>query len=147
MVDGKIAWLFPHRPVLTAFTMKRNIKAMGLISNVLSNVHVHALRHDAAQDEAHLPSAKDGAGATFQDGITRAYADHSTRDSLNDHTENEFVNPWGAKLSDTSAYKAVKQPVTIQEIKQWQSVHEPQKEDLDIEIAKICARKGVRQAR
>lgn len=113
------------------------------------------------QDVALLPSAKDGArltanevcqfpshsSVTFQHGITQAYAGHSTRDFLNDHAENEFDNPWGSKLSDTSACKVVKQPVTIQEIKQWQSVHEPEKEDLDSEIARQRARKGVRHAR
>lgn len=84
---------------------------------------------------------------TFQDGITQAYAGHSTRDFLNDHAENEFDNPWGSKPSDTSACKVVKQPVTIQEIIQWQSVHEPEKEDLNSEIARQRARKGVRHAR
>lgn len=53
--NAKVAWLYPDRPVLPA-------KFNQIPCNVLTPMTCHALRRGAAQDIAHLPSTKDGAG-------------------------------------------------------------------------------------
>ena len=77
--DKTIIWLFPSRPVLTAFAvgplrcnldqpattyqLLDTIKEMGAVAGMLDRAYAHALRLGAARDVAHLPSkVADGTG-------------------------------------------------------------------------------------
>lgn len=60
VANAKVAWLHPDRPVLPAlFNQTRKKDGFGFKH---FDANCHALRLGAAQDIAHLPSAKDGAG-------------------------------------------------------------------------------------
>jgi len=153
--DSHIAWLYPHRPLLTAIkakTMKtvnldqpanpsqmlRTVKEMGLISNLLSPVTLHALRYGAAQDVAHLPrnhaagfvddTVRQSLGHSndaMHRGVTEMYAGSHTRETYNDRAAAKFSHVWGAKFGEGSALEFVKRHVPYHEIKEWQRLNEP----------------------
>ena len=174
--DSKVVWLYPNRPVLAAFTSKstreldldkpagidqtlQSIKQMGIVSNVLSRVYIHATRLGTARDVAHLP-AVDGAGFTdnvvrqslgrtnsaLNSGITENYVGSHTRELYNDRATTQFQSRWGAKFSESSATDLIKAPVT-EDIRQWQNVNEPSATDKDSKKARRRAQNGVRRDR
>ncbi|KAK9245323.1 hypothetical protein V1506DRAFT_521936 [Lipomyces tetrasporus] len=175
--DGRVIWTFPDRPVLCAITstgvrrcdldrpartsqLLDSVKQMGLVSNILTRVYVHATRLGAAQDVAHLPQAEGLGFATnevrqslghhnsaFQRGITEAYAGSPTREFYNDRAKREFVHRWGAQFSEQSALEFVKKPITEEEIRGWQDRNEPLEEDRNSKKARKRAQNNIRQER
>lgn len=130
---------------------------MGLASNILTRVNCHTLRREAVQDVAHLPSASNGAGfvsneirqalghgnAPFSHGITQAYVGCETREFYNNRAERQYINPWTPKFSVTSAMDIMKAPISNEEIRQWQSIHEPLNKHHDSHEARVRARDHV----
>lgn len=125
--NAKVAWLYPDRPVLpakfnqipcnldkpaSADQISCSIKKVGLVSNVLTPMTCHALRRGAAQDIAHLPSTKDGAGlvlnevrqslghtaVAFNKGTNQTYTGHATREFYNDRIGQQCINPSEVKI-------------------------------------------------
>lgn len=109
--DRTVQWLFPDRPVVTAFTTRgekscqldkpagidqvlQSTKMMGIVANIMTRVHPHALRLGAAKDIARLLPATSGWGFVtgevrqalahnaFQRGVTETYAGPPTRQVL-----------------------------------------------------------------
>jgi hypothetical protein len=74
--DHAIEWTHPSYPVLSAFALAParcdlaktasvyqlldTIKEIGLVSNVLGRVYIHATRNGAIRDIAHLPQSQSG---------------------------------------------------------------------------------------
>ncbi|TAQ88753.1 hypothetical protein B7494_g2950 [Chlorociboria aeruginascens] len=175
--NSEIVWLYPDRPIITAFErigytkidlektahpdqLLRTIKEMGIISNIISPVTTHALRFGAAQDTAHLTrNAANGfvddtvrqtighSTASMNRGTTEVYAGNPTRETYNDRATAQFSHAWAAKFSETSALGAVKGPVSEDEILQWQTLHEPDATDHDTRNARSRARHAIRVER
>lgn len=174
--DSKVVWLFPHRPIIAAVSHDKNhvldldksatinqplstIRQMGIMSNILSRVYVHALRLGTAQDVAHL-APKDGSGyttnevrqalnhsnASHQRGVTQHYAGDPTRETFNDRADRQFEHSWGAKFSDISASSIVKAPIGEQELNAWQELNEPGIEH-DSQTARHRAQYNIRRER
>jgi len=143
--DHRIEWVHPTYPVLPAFTangsvklrspasiaqLNSTVKEMGLVSNILGRVHLHALRLGAARDVAHLPrSVTDGSGVTTD--REKQYLDHNNRGTrptaryVGDPTYemyNRRADNQGKKhrreqkFSSGSALEAVNAPITEDEI-------------------------------
>ncbi|KAK9239336.1 hypothetical protein V1525DRAFT_417743 [Lipomyces kononenkoae] len=140
------------KPAITG-QVQQTIKRMGIISNILSRVCVHGLRLGAAQDVAHLPMAKDGAGFTTDQ--VRQSLGHSpsalhrgvTEKYVGNPTQTQLVSPWGPKFSDTSAFNIAKQSVTDEEIREWQQLNEPSIVDRDSRASRRRARHNIRRER
>lgn len=140
-----------------------SIKQMGIISNILSRVYVHALRTGAARDIAHLPTA-DSAGFTtmqvaqslrhsnntFQAGITAKYVGEPSRETYNDRAERKYESIWGPKFSETSGHEIIKRRVTGLEIEEWLRLNQPDSESLDdvhLKRARARATKAIHSER
>ncbi|KAF8854058.1 hypothetical protein BDZ45DRAFT_806147 [Acephala macrosclerotiorum] len=175
--DSCVVWTFPDRPVLTAVLANKTrrvdleqparpdqvlrvIKHMGLISNILSPVRLHALRYGNAQDVAHLPRDQtagfvDGtvrqtmshAPVTLMNGTTEMYTGVHTRETYNDRAAAQYTHPWGAKFSEESALDVVKAPVSEDEIAEWQRLNEPDATDHTTQKARARAREAIRAER
>ena len=109
-----------------------------MVANLLVPTTLHALRHGAAADVAHLPKARNGAGfatlevcqflnhsnRSFTNVVTEQYTGDMTREFWNDRVENPYRNVWTPRFSNTSAIDVVFKPVLAQEITNWQIAHE-----------------------
>lgn len=153
--NRKLVWKFPKLPVLTAIARKPHrcnleeatrphqplnaIKEMGLISNVVSRVYMHATRLGAARDIAHLPKSNEGGGITthdvrqalghtmeaFRGGTTERYVGDPSIEFYNQRAKNKHhENGLEPKHSEVSAYELVKAPVISQDILDWQRNNE-----------------------
>lgn len=174
--NKQVEWLYPHYPVLAASgsnhscdverpaaaaQLLASVKKMALVSNFLSFVTVEALRRGAAQDLAHLPPPKDGAGFTENKvrqsfnhssaaqhaGITENYAGGPTREYFNDRVNRAYVHPGAPKFGKTSAHEVARGFVSDEEIRKWQLLHEPEREDRGGKTARARARRNIRRAR
>ncbi|MCJ1260170.1 hypothetical protein MMC22_000029 [Lobaria immixta] len=180
--DQKVKWLFSSRPVLTAFLatpsqkdcfevkldkparigqLQRNLQEIGLVANLLVPTTLHALRHEAAADVAHLPAARNGMGIaipevrqflnhsnrSFANGVTEQYTGDVTRKFWNDRVKNPYQSVWAPRFSNTSAVDVVSKPVLAQEIANWQIAHEVPIADRNLESAQNLARRRIRQER
>jgi hypothetical protein len=175
--DSCIIWTFPDRPVLPAIISNKTrrvdlekparpdqilrvIKEMGLISNILSPVTLHALRYGNAQDVAHLPRDQTAgfvddsvrqtlshAPVTLMYGTTEMYTGAHTRETYKDRAAAQYRNPWGAKFSEASALDAVKGAVSNDEIAEWQRLNEPDTTDHTTRNARDRARAAIRAER
>jgi len=133
---------------------------MGLISNLLSPVTLHALRYGHAQDVAHLPRDQTAgfvddsirqslshAPTTLMRGTTEMYTGPHTREIYNDRAAAQYTNPWGAEFSEESALDAVKGAVSNDEIAEWQRLNEPDGTDPTTRNARERARAAIRVER
>ncbi|KAJ5522257.1 hypothetical protein N7527_006372 [Penicillium freii] len=149
--DRRIEWTQPSFPVLAAFThgptrcdlpkpaliyqLLRTIKEMGLISNILSRVYMHATRLGAIRDIAHLPRSNESFGYTTDEhrqilmhkpssinrGVTEKYIGDTSQELYNDRAANRSkVHRREPRFASTSAVDVVNAPVTEQEIHEWQ---------------------------
>ena len=139
----RLQWVQPSWPVACQFKGKglscelskaarpeqllNSIKEMGLISNILSRIYMHATRSGAARDLAHLPHLSKGTGTTTEEvrqgmghtlktmmtGTTESYVGGSSREFFNNRVSNkEAKHRREPTFSDMSAYQAVKALVT-----------------------------------
>lgn len=174
--NKQVEWLYPHYPVLVAFgsphscdmeqpvmtnQLLNSVKKMALISNFLANVTVHALQQGAAQDVAHLPKSKDGEGfsnnkvrqslnhssVTHQTGLTKDYAGHPTPEYFNDRVDRVYVHPWAPKFGKTSRQEVARGFVSDEEIRKWQLLHEPTRDDHGSQLGRERAQRNIRRAR
>jgi hypothetical protein len=175
--DKRIIWRFPERPVicqisLTGHTrcdldspsgvdqLRPSIKSMGLISNILTRVTIHATRLGATKDVAHLPE-KPGSGgvnndvrqalghhfSSFHRGTTQTYAGHTEREYYNERAKRKYDSIWSPRFSGHSAQTAVTAPVSDVEIQVWQDENEPPGADRNSKLARKRARNSVRTHR
>lgn len=176
--DRKVVWIHPEWPVCAGFNrleasqihldrpagakqLLTSIKRMGLISNILTRVYIHATRGGHAQGVSQLPVSEQGHGyvtsqvrqslghseRTFQGGTTELYTGNPTREVYNEIAKNEHVSKYGAKFSQTSALQIVKAPVTNEEIAEYQRQHEPDTEEPRSKLAMERARRNIRRQR
>ena len=146
----RVLWKFPDQPVLSAIARKpsrcdltkvavnaqllKPIKLMGLTSNILKRVYVHALRSGAARDLAYLPKSNEGSGfstdeirqtlghsaATAFHGTTDEYVGGTSREDWNARAKNKsVVHRREPEFSEVSAFEAVTAPVTREELEAW----------------------------
>jgi hypothetical protein len=123
-----IIWLYPHRPVVAAIESNKmrtmnlektshppqllqTIKNMGLISNLISPVTLHAIRYGNAQDVAHLPRVQNAgftddtvrqtlahANKSLLSGVTERYVGSHTLEIYNDRATAQYTHPWGGSI-------------------------------------------------
>ena len=180
--DRRIIWKFPYLPVCPAFCGAEDhgsarclldkaavtsqaldlLKQMGLVSNLLSRVHVHALREGHARDVAHL-EVKSGQGLvtnevrlslghserTYRNGTTQKYIGDPTQLLYNDRVQTQWVDPLAPQfgIGTTSAHALVKAPVSATEIEAWHARHEPTEASLTLKNPNRYARDSIRRER
>lgn len=148
--DRSVARLSPTRPILAALQrlggldldypagtnqLQNAIKEMGLISNILTPIHMDAIRVGAAQDMAGLGSAEDGGGlvndevrrllghnqTTFARGVNEAYAGAAGRGFKDDSSKAQAIYlysikeiihraPWAARSWNSEVQRAPHPP-------------------------------------
>ena len=149
---------FPYRPVCPAFRASEDggtdrwlldkaaltcqalesLKKMGLVSNILTRVYVHALAGGHAKDVAHL-KATSGQGLvtnevrqslghterSYPNGTTQKYVEDPTQLLYNDRVQNQWVDRLAPQFGSTSAHAVVKAPISATEVNAWQTQLEP----------------------
>lgn len=114
---------------------------MGLVSNILTRVYVHALGGGHAKDVAHL-EATSGQGLvtnevrqslghterSYRNGTTQKYVEDPTQLLYNHRVQNQWVDPLAPQFGSTSAHAVVKAPISAIEFNAWQTQLEPRKQ-------------------
>lgn len=176
--DHKVEWKHPRYPVLAAFTHIKpvkcdlekpavphqplaTIKEMGLVSNILCRVYIHATRLGAIREVAHLPPPTNTFGLTT-DGhrqIMGHQNQRATENYVGGHTMEVFNERAANKarkhrrepcFSTESAMDTVKAPVTQQEIQDWDERNESREghtRDLSQNGVKMTIRRNIRRER
>lgn len=141
--------------------LRRSLKEMGLVANLLVPTNLHALRNGAASDVAHLPAASNGAGLAthevrqflnhsnkaFAHGITEDYVGDVTWEFWNARVESPYQSVWTSRLSNMSAVDVVQKSVSAKEIAEWQTTHKVPIADRNSKSAQDTARHHLRQER
>ena len=178
-----LAWKFPDYPVLSAISntvpyqcvtekaattnqLHITIKHMGLLSNILEKIHMHATRSGSARNKAHLPSAV-GEEAGFVTGVTRQAMGHSSNPAESTQLTEHYAGGHSAliynaiaqnkdkrhrreaKFGTGSAIDEVRATVTEEEMQSWHKRHAEDEKGLSEEpaVRKRRARAGVQRER
>ena len=146
----QIEWLYPHRPVLgvirlipvyhvdldspsSTWVVNNWVKKMGLVSNILSRVHIHAARLGTAQDVSHL-DIKPGSGFASDNvrqvlhhthrtstlGVTDNYVGPPDFEIYNERVKRQYEAPTGPGFAKESALEFINAPINKMQIKEWQ---------------------------